>query len=349
MAGSSRAERLPGWRPRAAGPRGAAARASASKRGGLFARPWWPWARRIVIGAFLLGVLGLLVHLGREVDWTEVGRSIRAQQAGTLALALAFAATSQALYSSFDLLGRHLTGHGLGIGRVLAVCWQSYVFNLNFGSMVGGVGFRLRLYTRLGLAPGDIATVFTASLITNWLGYLLLAGAVFVMGPFALPSGWALGAAGLRVLGAVLLLLALSYVAACALSPRRSFHVAGREVALPGAGLALLQCTLSALNWGCIAAIIHTLLGRQVPYVDVLGALLLASGTGLIVRVPAGLGVLEAVFIALLTPELPQPTVLGALLTYRAIYFLLPLLPALLAYGLTELGLRRRGAPPAPA
>ena len=37
---------------------------------------------------------------------------------------------------------------------VMAVNFVSYAFNLCIGSLVGGVGFRYRLYSRLGLAPG---------------------------------------------------------------------------------------------------------------------------------------------------------------------------------------------------
>ena len=51
---------------------------------------------------------------------------------------------------------------------------------------------------------------------------------------------------------------------------------------------------------------------------------------------PAGLGVLEAVFIALLVPPLNTPALVGVLLTYRAIYYLAPLLVALVLYATVE-------------
>jgi uncharacterized membrane protein YbhN (UPF0104 family) len=71
---------------------------------------------------------------------------------------------------------------------------------------------------------------------------------------------------------------------------------------------------------------------------------------GVITHVPAGLGVLEAVFVALLAHQLPQSRLLAALLAYRAIYYLLPLAIATVAYALTEVRAkrlrtqRRRGA-----
>ena len=46
---------------------------------------------------------------------------------------------------------------------------------------------------------------------------------------------------------------------------------------------------------------------------------------GVITHVPAGLGVLEAVFVALLSHQLPQHELLAALVAYRVTYYLAPL------------------------
>src|SRR5690606_33153529 len=109
---------------------------------------------------------------------------------GVLWQAAALCAASHVLYSCFDLVGRRYTGHGLPVARVMQVNFISYAFNLNFGSLIGGVAFRYRLYSRLGLAYATITRVLTLSMLTNWLGYLLLAGAVFVVAPLALPPTW---------------------------------------------------------------------------------------------------------------------------------------------------------------
>jgi uncharacterized membrane protein YbhN (UPF0104 family) len=49
-------------------------------------------------------------------------------------------------------------------------------------------------------------------------------------------------------------------------------------------------------------------------------------------HIPAGLGALEAVFVVMLGSRLPQSELLAALLAYRAIYYLAPLLLAVIAY-----------------
>ena len=58
-------------------------------------------------------------------------------------------------------------------------------------------------------------------------------------------------------------------------------------------------------------------------------------------RVPAGLGVLEAAFLTLLAGRQPEAQLLAALLAYRALFYLLPLAAAALVYLGLEARLRR--------
>ena len=319
----------------------AEATAATEARRGITERPWWPALRRTVLALFFGAVLVLLWILARDMDWPAVGKSLRDYPARTLLLALALAAGSQLVYTCYDLIGRHVTGHTLSTPRVLGITWLSYVFNLNFGAMVGGVGFRARLYTRLGLHAAQIAQIFALSLVTNWLGFFLLAAVAFYGWPLQLPADWSLGSQGLQVLGAVLALVALAYVALCALASRRNWQIRGHALQLPSGRLALLQCAMGACNWALMAGMGWVLLAQRVPYGLVLSCLLLAAGAGLIVRVPGGLGVTETVFVALLQRQMPVPEILAALVAYRALYFVLPLLAALPGYAAMEWRLRK--------
>lgn len=74
---------------------------------------------------------------------------------------------------------------------------------------------------------------------------------------------------------------------------------------LPSWKFALTQMLISSVNWMVMGAIIWLLLGQSVNYFFVLGVLLVSSIAGVIVHIPAGIGVLEAVFIALLAGSIP--------------------------------------------
>jgi hypothetical protein len=108
--------------------------------------------------------------------------------------------------------------------------------------------------------------------------------------------------------------------------------------------MALLQVALSATNWALMAALIWTLLEARVEYPAVLCALLAAAVAGVLSHVPAGIGVLEAVFVALLGDRVPKETLIATLLAYRAVYYLLPLAIAAVLYFAFEMRVRRRKA-----
>ena len=303
---------------------------------------WWTWVKRIATWSFFGLVAWLLVHQARTVDWGEVLRAVREIPLPAVLAALLLAACSFALYSTYDLLGRHMTHHRLGTRTVMGVTFISYAFNLNLGSLIGGVAFRYRLYSHHGLDNLTITRVLGFSMLTNWLGYLVVAGVAFFFWPMALPPDWKIEEDGLRILGATLIALALAYLVLCAVAREHTWEIRGHELQTPALGMALLQLVMSCTNWALIGGVIWFLLQQQLPYPQVLAVLLVAAVAGVITHVPAGLGVLEAVFVALLSHQMPTGRLLGALLAYRAIYYLLPLCIAALAYFLTEVRARQR-------
>ena len=305
-------------------------------------RRWWPWLRRVLLGGFLLAVAVLLWRQARTVEWPTVLDAVRAYPAATLLAGAALAAGSYALYCSFDVLAKHYVGHRLASRRVLAVAFVAYAFNLNMGALIGGAGFRYRLYSQRGLEPGDITRVLGFSVFTNWSGYLLVLGCVLATRQVPIPPQWELGATALQWVGGALVVAVAGYLALSRFSPRRALSVRGHRIELPPLRTALAQVGLSSVHWLLMGGIVHLLLQGQAPYPTVLGVLMLGAVAGAITHVPAGLGVLEAVFVLVLGASIARPDLLAALLTYRALYYLGPLLLALLVY--LTLEMRSRGA-----
>ena len=281
--------------------------------------------RRALSVGLLIALPLLLFMLARTIDWQEVWQALRSYRASTLLAGAALSLASYLLFSSFDLLGRSYTGHALPARQVLPLAFVCYAFNLNLGSWVGGIAMRYRLYSRLGLEVATITRILSMSLITNWLGYLLLAGTVFALGLQALPAHWGIGSAGLRLIGLGLLLAGFAYLLACGFAERRTWHWRGHRITLPSLRFALLQAGLGALNWVLMATVIYLLLPPQAGFFSVLGILLISSIAGVVTHIPAGLGVTEAVFLALLQHQVSKGATLAALIGYRALYFLLPL------------------------
>lgn len=301
-------------------------------------------ARQLLTLAFFILVPVLLFMLLRNQDWNEVWRALTAYRPGVLLTALAVVACSFSLFASYDLLGRHYTGHHLPARKVLPLAFVCYAFNLNLSAWVGGVALRYRLYSRLGLDTSTITRILGLGLVTNWLGYLLVAGSLFALGFPALPAGLEIGSSGLRLIGIGMLLAALLYLLACRFSRRREWHVRGHKVRLPSWRLALLQGLMGAGNWALMGLVVYILLPDKAGYPTLLAILLVSSIAGVITHIPAGLGVLESVFITLLQGQYSQGTLLAALIGYRAVYFLLPLLLALVTYLILERIASQRGS-----
>ncbi|KZX56733.1 lysylphosphatidylglycerol synthase domain-containing protein [Stutzerimonas frequens] len=296
----------------------------------------WPLIKRILTYVFFILVAGLLIGLARNLDWQEVYSTLRNYRAETLWMAGAAALGSYVVYCFFDVLGKRYARHDLPLRQILPVTFVCYAFNLNLSAWVGGIALRFRLYSRLGLRPSQITRVFTLSLLTNWLGYMWLAGLIFVMGWITPPANWEIGFTALRVLGAGLLLACVVYLGLCGFSKRRSWTIRGHEIHLPSLRLALIQLVLGAANWSLMALVVYFMLSRQAAYPEVLGILMISSIAGVVTHIPAGLGVIEAVFVAMLADEMSKGAIVAGLIGYRVIYFLIPLLFATLVYVVLE-------------
>ena len=299
--------------------------------------PRWRLAKKILTVIFFIAVIVLLVLYAQKVNWEDVWKVIRDYNRTALLSAVALVILSYVLYGFYDLLGRAYCGHKLAKRQVMLVSFICYAFNLTLSTWVGGIGMRYRLYSRLGLPGSTITRIFSLSITTNWLGYILLGGLIFTFGVVEIPEHWYIDASTLRIVGVVLLLIIAVYLWGCAFAKRRHVTIKGHKLVLPSWKFAVAQMVISSANWIAMGAIIWILLGMRADFFFVLGVLLVSSIAGVIVHIPAGIGVLEAVFIALLASEhVSQGIIIAALLAYRVLYYFLPLLLALVGYLLLE-------------
>ncbi|EJM21924.1 putative integral membrane protein [Pseudomonas sp. GM18] len=292
---------------------------------------WHRWKRPLTM-LFFLALIVLFTMLAQRIEWNEVFDTLADFKVRTLIIASGVTLASFLVYACFDLIGRTYIRQNLTWRQILPVGIISYAFNLNLSALVGGIAMRYRLYSRLGVSKGNIAKILGLSLATNWLGYMVIAGTVFSSGLMRMPPGWKVSSNALQDVGVLLLLSSMGYLAACRYSKRRKWSVRGVEIILPSLRMAILQLALGALNWSLMAAVIFTLLPSKLDYPLVLGVLLLSAIAGVITHIPAGLGVLETVFVALLQHEVSRGSLVAGLIAYRAIYFILPLLITVVMY-----------------
>ena len=100
------------------------------------------------------------------------------------------------------------------------------------------------------------------------------------------------------------------------------------------------------MDWALLGSILYVLLPlhTKISYPGFLGIFMLAQFFGIVSNVPGGLGVFESVIIILLSPAMQPSAILGSLLVYRGIYYILPLVVSSILLGAFEIFQRKEGA-----
>jgi phosphatidylglycerol lysyltransferase len=267
-------------------------------------------------------------------------RAIPARQTWTAVL---LTTGSYLIMTGYDLLALRYIRHPLPLGRTALTSFLGYTFSNSIGlSMVAGASVRYRLYSAWGLSAAEITQVVLFCTASLWLGFCALSGAIFVTEPMALPHSLLWPVHTVRPLGLLLLALVGFYFAAT-LAGRKALTLKGWRLAPPSWRLAGAQTVIASADWLMAGSVLYVLLpqGTALGYSHFLEIYLIAQLAGLVSQVPGGLGVFETVILLLLPAGATAPRMLGALVVYRGVYYLLPLMVAVLALGIEEL-LRRR-------
>ncbi len=245
-----------------------------------------------------------------------------------------------ALRSSADPAARKVPARrAFATGFVANALSQSVGLALLTGSAV-----RLRAYERAGLRSAGVAGVSAFVTLTVTLGLLASAAAAFL----ASGAPVVLGRFSISVVpaGIVLAAAVLAYLAWSATGAGESVGIGRWRLSRPPVALAAAQVALSALDWCITGAVLYAFLppGAGLQFATMLRAYIIAQTAGVMSHVPGGIGVFELVFLSLLAPSGAgeRAAVLAALLMYRVVYYLAPLLLAMAGAAVSELLPRRR-------
>lgn len=248
-----------------------------------------------------------------------------------LSYALSFSFLGYLVISSYDLIAfRHLN-HYLDSKRILFATFVTYAVSntTGFTLLIGG-GIRYRFYSLWGVPTRIIAKITALGNLTFWLGLLTLSGIMFVINPLQLPHSLDLTMSAIRYLGIVALILVGTYLYFG--WSRKPLRIKGRMVRFPKPTTSLAQITVFSLDWALAAAVLYCLIPEypNQSYLQFFDIYLLSMTASILSNIPGGIGVFETVMIFLLPKTIVVPNILGSLLAYRAIRFLLPLAIALI-------------------
>lgn len=272
----------------------------------------------------------------------------------TQAYLLAVGATvvAYAALAWYDRIALIHLGRGRGISwwYVAACSFVTYALAHNIGaSVLSGGMVRLRAYTAKGLSAGEVGLLVAMCSFTFAFGTLVLLGVVLSFEPELvapltdLMPALNVSAGAVRAAGFGLLALCSLYVVGSWLH-FKPVKLGSLEVVYPRLPVVLRQVVAAPLELIGAAGIIYFALPEagNPGYFMVLGAFLLSFSAGLLSQVPGGVGVMEAVFLAVM-PDVPATSVVAALLVWRLLYLLLPLalsVPTVLLFERAQLAKR---------
>lgn len=195
-------------------------------------------------------------------------------------------------------------------------------------AVVSGGAIRYRLYTRWRIRGGDIVKIVTINGFTYFLG----ATAIAVVGYFLIPHdifAESVGAAvGLNTLFIFCLAALLAYFTITVVFRNKSVRIGQLRFDIPSTKMAFYQTLLGMTDsvlaglvlYFCMTPFVH------IPFGTFIGLFVVAQTTGVFSQVPGGIGVFESVFLLALPAGADKASIFGALLAYRIIYYVLPLI-----------------------
>ncbi|GAC1484614.1 MAG: bifunctional lysylphosphatidylglycerol flippase/synthetase MprF [Gemmatimonadaceae bacterium] len=289
-----------------------------------------------VIGpiAMAVAVTIALVLLERELKLYRYGDLMR--QVWTLphthlALALLLTAVAYAVLPGYDAIALAYVDHPLPVRRIAFGSFIAYALSHSLGfPLLSGGPVRYRFWSVWGLSTSEIAQAISFAGATFIIGMIAVAGIVFVLEPTSTIQLLRLPFTSLKPLGAFCLVLVAAYLILSA-TRYRTFRFFEWEFPVPSVRLALAQLAVAVVDWTSAGAVLFVLLPPEyrLSFLPVLGVFLIAQFAGILSHVPGGVGVFEAIVVVLLRPYVPAASIVGALIAYRAIYYLLPLVIAL--------------------
>lgn len=277
------------------------------------------------VALFLLS-LWIIHRLFREFQFSEIRAAVTGMSWNQIILALVLCTANYLVLGLYDIIACASFDSTLPRRRILLASLTSYSVGQTLGMpLFTGAAIRYRFYTRWGMRPADVLRIVLFASTSFWLGLLSLLSLVVLFQPHTIGTAVAMPLWALRT-GA---LIFLSAIVSYATMPRgRVRYWFGRRFSrqLPEPRYRIKGMLVAVMDWLLAAATMYVLFPPEstFSFLHTTVAFLTAQVVGVVSNVPGGLGVFEASVLFLLGQEHPAPSVLGALVVYRFVYYFLP-------------------------
>ncbi|RIY01838.1 UPF0104 family protein [Aureimonas flava] len=264
------------------------------------------------------------------------------------AMSIVCALLAYAVLAYYDRLAlRHLDRH-VSLPFVAATSFTTYALSHNIGASVfSGAVVRYRAYSSRGLSTSEIALLIAFCSFTFALGILVLTAFTQLADPTMIrryvdvDSRVPIGLA-------IVIILAIGLYVFGSFKGFRPRRIGSFVIQYPRRDVVMRQLIAAPLEIVAAAGIIYFALPPEhnPGFVIVLAIFVVSFSLALVSHAPGGLGVLEVTFLTGLS-DVPETSVLAALLVFRILYLLIPFAMAIvmvLTFEQSAMRQRRRAA-----
>lgn len=287
--------------------------------------------RLAIEGAAIVLLAGLgffaLHTLLEDVRMRDIRGAFHAIALWQVFAALSLTVISYLMLTFYDVLALRIVGRPLPYRTAALASFTSYTLSHNFGfALLTGGSARYSIYSAAGLDTADIVRVIAAASAAFWSGIFFLAAValLFHSGPISL-GVVTMSPFVQKSLAISVIVAGLAIIVALGRSSG-NIHILRWRLPHPDPRQAIAQIMISTADLAAASAALFVLVPGASAHLFPLFFLAYAIAVivALVSHVPGGVGVFEAVILAIL-PQTGEPVLLAALIMYRLIYYLLPL------------------------
>lgn len=278
-------------------------------------------------GLFFFALAAYMIyHQLSKYNMEDIKNAILSIPRKNLLLACLASFLGYVALSSYDYLALRYIGRKLSPLRWIFAGFIGFSVSNNAGhAIVSGGAIRYRLYTRWRFHAADIVKIVTFSGFT----YLVACFFLIILG-YILTPDHAFGEGSVSKLTTTVVTafsaLGLLIYFGASLFYKKPIVIKDIEFEIPSFKMALAQVFIGGADILLASLVLYF---SMIPFVDIpfdvfIGVFIIAQVLGVFSQVPGGLGVFEGLFLFIIPGDNPVG-LFGALIAYRIIYYLLPL------------------------
>lgn len=288
------------------------------------------------LGILLTSIIAIYT-IAQEMDYAKFKETLTALSTSQLWLTLGLSLTSYVALSGYDWSAIRYLGRKLPLRTIVFASFCGCAFANTLGlNLLSGASVRYRIYGRAGLGGIDVGAIALFGMIAFGSCVCLVGAIGLAAYPELFSAFFHIPAIYLRLLG-LLFLVWFIYLVYLTFTRQNPIQLWRWRFRLPSGPITLAQILLSLLETLLAGGCLYLLIGNaSIPFVSFLAVYSVGVAAGIASHLPGGIGVFETVILLAFKNSVTPEALAAALLIYRLIYNLIPLILATLLLALRE-------------